>query len=95
MWEESISPIKEAEKVNIPLFVIHGSVDQRVPPEHARKYIKALEKHGIPHKSMWLEGADHFYSTLFYRHNVKFYTALIDFLANDCFGNDESVASND
>ena len=44
---------------------------------------------------MWLEGADHFYSTLFYRHNVKFYTALIDFLANDCFGNDESVASND
>jgi hypothetical protein len=26
---------------------------------------------------------------------VKFYTALIDFLANDCFGNDESVASND
>ena len=95
MWEESISPIKEVEKVNIPLFVIHGSVDQRVPPEHAEKYIKALEKHGIPHKSMWLEGADHFYSTLFYRHNVKFYTALIDFLANDCFGNDESVASND
>ena len=95
MWEESISPIKEAEKVNIPLFVIHGSVDQRVPPKHARKYIKALKKHGIPHKSMWLEGADHFYSTLFYRHNIKFYSALIDFLENDCFGNEGRVASND
>ena len=60
MWEESISPIKEVEKVNIPLFVIHGSVDQRVPPEHARKYIKALQKYDIPHKVMWLEDADHF-----------------------------------
>jgi len=95
MWEESISPIKEVENVNIPLFVIHGSVDQRVPPEHAEKYIKALKKHGIPHKSMWLEGADHFYSTLFYRHNIKFYSALIDFLENDCFGNEGIVASND
>jgi len=93
MWEESVSPIKEVENVNIPLFVIHGSVDQRVPPEHAEKYIKALKKHGIPHKSMWLEGADHFYSTLFYRHNMKFYSALIDFLANDCFGDKEMAAA--
>jgi dipeptidyl aminopeptidase/acylaminoacyl peptidase len=94
MWEESVSPIEEVEKVNIPLFVIHGDVDQRVPPEHAEKYIKALEEHKIPHKALWLEGADHFYSTLFYRHNIKFYSALIDFLANDCFGDKESVASN-
>ena len=95
MWEESVSPIEEVEKVNIPLFVIHGDVDQRVPPEHAEKYIKALEEHKIPHKAMWLEGADHFSSTLFYRHNIKFYSALIDFLANDCFGKDTSLASND
>jgi dipeptidyl aminopeptidase/acylaminoacyl peptidase len=95
MWEESISPIKEVEKVNIPLFVIHGSVDQRVPPEHARKYIKALQKYDIPHKAMWLEDADHFSNTLFYRHKIQFYPALIDFLEKDCFGNEEGVASND
>ena len=95
MWEESVSPIEEVEKVNIPLFVIHGDVYQRVPPEHAEKYIKALEEHKIPHKAMWLEGADHFSSTLFYRHNIKFYSALIDFLANYCFGKDTSLASND
>jgi dipeptidyl aminopeptidase/acylaminoacyl peptidase len=95
MWEESISPIKEVEKVNIPLFVIHGSVDQRVPPEHARKYIKALQKYDIPHKAMWLKDADHFSNTLFYRHKIQFYPALIDFLEKDCFGNEEGVASND
>ena len=92
MWEDSISPIKEVEKVNIPLFVIHGDVDQRVPPKHARKYLAALEKAGIPHKSLWLEGADHFSDTLFYHHNVKFYTELLDFLDNDCFPKDGSLA---
>jgi dipeptidyl aminopeptidase/acylaminoacyl peptidase len=92
MWEESISPIKEAQNVNIPLLVIHGSVDQRVPPEHATKYIKALEKYNIPHKAMWLDGADHFYSTLFYRHNIKFYSAMLDFLETDCFGDKQSLA---
>jgi len=95
MWDDSISPINEVEKVNIPLFIIHGDVDQRVPPEHAEKYIKALEEHQIPHKAMWLEGADHFSSTLFYRHKIEFYPALIDFLANDCFGDKESVASKE
>mgnify|MGYP002055849515 FL=1 len=78
--------------MNIPLMIIHGDVDQRVPPKHARKYISALEKAGIPHKTMWLEGADHFYSTLFYRHNIKFFAGLLDFLETDCFGDKQSLA---
>ena len=93
MWDDSISPIDEVEKVNIPLFIIHGDVDQRVPIKHARKYTTALEKAGIPHKTLWLEGADHFYSTLFYHHNVKFYTELLAFLDNDCFQDDGGIAS--
>jgi dipeptidyl aminopeptidase/acylaminoacyl peptidase len=95
MWEESISPIEEVKNVNVPLFIIHGDVDQRVPPMHAKKYIRALEENQIPHKAMWLEGADHFSSTLFYKHKIKFYTALIDFLENDCFGKNTGLASND
>ena len=93
-WEESMSPIKEVAKVNVPLLVIHGDVDQRVPPKHARKYILGLEEADIPHKTMWLEGADHFYSTLFYRHNIKFYSGLLDFLENDCFGKSDGLAAN-
>lgn len=84
MWDDSISPIKEAANVNIPLLVVHGDVDQRVPPLHAKKYIKALEKNNIPHKKLWLEGADHFYSTLFYNHQEDLYTNLLSFLKNDC-----------
>ena len=83
-WDGSVSPIKEVEKVNIPLLVIHPSADQRVPPEHYYKYVKALDKAGIPYKSLLLDGADHFYTTLFYDHKLDLYESILDFLAHDC-----------
>ncbi len=83
-WDDSISPIKEAAKVNVPMLIVHGDVDQRVPPDHVRKYLKLLDEHGKNYQYVELEGADHFTDTLFYDHQLKFYRAMIDFLANDC-----------
>jgi len=83
-WDDSISPIKEVDKVNVPLFVIHGTIDQRVPPKHSKKYVAALKKAGKPHKYMELKNADHFSDTLFYDHKIKFYPAMLDYLKNDC-----------
>ena len=83
-WDESISPIEEVEKVNIPLLVIHGSVDQRVPPAHARKYMDEVKKHGKKVTYVELDGADHFSNTLFYDHQKKLYESIIGFLRNDC-----------
>ena len=84
MWDDSVSPLDEAEKVNVPMLIVHGSVDQRVPPDHARKYLKLLDEHDKSYKYVELDGADHFYSTLFYNHQLDFFTAMTDFLANDC-----------
>lgn len=84
MWDDSVSPIKEAAKVNVPMLIVHGDVDQRVPVEHARKYIKALTEHGKAHKYIELEGADHFSNTWSFDHELEYYTAMMDFLANDC-----------
>ena len=84
MWDDSISPLEEVDKVNVPMLIIHGDVDQRVPPDHAKKYFRALDKIGKPYKALWLEGADHFSSTLFYRHQIALYETMIDFLKNDC-----------
>ena len=84
MWDDSISPLEEVEKVNVPMLIIHGDVDQRVPIDHANKYLKALDKVGKPYKYVELEGADHFSNTLFYRHQIKLYESIIDFLRNDC-----------
>jgi dipeptidyl aminopeptidase/acylaminoacyl peptidase len=84
MWEDSVSPIKEVERVNVPILLIHGDVDQRVPPAHVRKYLRDLEKYNKPHKYVELEGADHFSNTLFYDHQITLYRSMIDFLKNDC-----------
>ncbi len=104
IWTEvyqygAIQPTEEVAKVNVPILLIHGSVDQRVRPRQARMYLKELEKQNKPYKFVELEGADHFYSTLFYEHQIELYTSIIDFLANDCGPNglsaDLSVASSE
>jgi dipeptidyl aminopeptidase/acylaminoacyl peptidase len=84
MWTDSISPVREVEKVNVPILLIHGSVDQRVPPAHAKKYAKALEDNGKSFEYVELEGADHFYDTLYFEHQIKLYESMIDYLKNDC-----------
>jgi dipeptidyl aminopeptidase/acylaminoacyl peptidase len=84
MWDDSISPVEEAEKVNVPMLLIHGDVDQRVPPDHAKKYRKLLDKHNKNYKYLELEGADHFSRTLFYNHQYDLYTSMSEFLNNDC-----------
>jgi len=84
MWRDSINPIKEVSKVNVPILLVHGDVDQRVPPAHVRKYLDELEKYNKPYKYVELEGADHFSNTLFYDHQILLYQSMIDYLKNDC-----------
>lgn len=82
-----LSPIEHADKLAMPLFIIHGDIDQRVPVEQSRLMVKKLKSLGKPHKYLELEGADHFYNTLYYNHKAKFYPAMIDWLENSCFTN--------
>ena len=84
MWDDSISPLKEAEKVNVPMLIVHGDVDQRVPLDHARKYLDALDRYNKDYEYVELKGADHFSNTLFFHHQLELYESLIGFLENDC-----------
>lgn len=84
MWDDSVSPLKEAEKVNVPMLIIHGDVDQRVPPAHARKYLAELDRYNKDYEYVELKGADHFSNTLFYDHQYTLYRSLIGYLENDC-----------
>ncbi len=83
-WDESLSPIDKAADVNVPLLLIHGDVDQRVPFKHFTKYTASLDKNNIPYQSLVLKGADHFSNTLTYDHKSDFYTKLVDYLKTDC-----------
>lgn len=84
MWDDSVSPMNEISKINVPILMIHGSVDQRVPLEHAEKYVKALEDAGKDYQYVELEGADHFSNTLFYDHKIVLYQSLLAYLKNEC-----------
>lgn len=84
MWDDSISPLDEVAKVNVPMLLIHGNVDQRVPIAHAKKYRKLLDQHHIDYTYLELDGADHFSNTLFYRHQIALYEAIMNFLKKDC-----------
>lgn len=83
-WDGAVSPIKEVKKINVPMLIVHGDNDQRVPPEHFDKYIDELDRAGIDYKKLILEGADHFSDTLFYHHKIALYETMLDFFENDC-----------
>lgn len=84
MWDDSISPLEEVDKVNVPVLLIHGDVDQRVPVDHAEKYLTKLGNAEKQHTYVELEGADHFSNTLFYDHKTLLYTSILNYLANEC-----------
>ncbi len=81
---DGVQPVEEVPNVNIPIFLIHGSVDQRVRPRQARLYLAQLNKYQKDYKYLELDGADHFSDTLFYNHKIALYEGIIDFLKNDC-----------
>ncbi len=83
-WETAVSPIDEAEKVNIPLLLIHGDGDARVSLDHVTKYRRLLDRHEKDYEYIELKGAAHFYSTLNYNHREQFYGAMLRFLKEDC-----------
>ena len=57
----SIQPLEALRRFGGPVFVIHGTGDQTVPPESAQLYFDALRAE----KSLMLvEGADHTYSSV-------------------------------
>ncbi|MEM9600410.1 MAG: prolyl oligopeptidase family serine peptidase [Pseudomonadota bacterium] len=83
-WDGSVNPIDLAGQVDMPLMILHGSIDQRVPLKHADKYIDALKSAGKDFEYIELKDADHFSDTLNYDHKVEAYPAMINFLKKDC-----------
>ena len=78
------SPLEHVEDVNVPILVIHGDIDGRVPVKQSRLFVKELERLNKDHKYVELKGADHFSDRLYYRHKVKFYSELLDWLKTKC-----------
>lgn len=72
------SPVNLADKLKVPVFLAHGSIDRRTPPIHAEMMRDALKKAGNPPEWMYVEGEGHgFYAE---KNRKAFYEKLEAFL---------------
>lgn len=46
------SPVYQADKIKVPVFLVHGSEDVRVPMSHFEQLTQAFEKHDINYKTL-------------------------------------------
>ncbi len=73
-----ISPVNHADKLKIPVFLIHGGQDTQVPPAHADRMRSALQKVGNDPQWLMERAEGHGFYTL--RARTAFYTQLLTFL---------------
>lgn len=57
---DTISPLKHADKINVPLLLVHGTADTRVPFSQSRKLHEALARLGKPHEWVVYKDETHF-----------------------------------
>lgn len=72
------SPVRLAEKINIPVLLVHGDQDRVVRVEHSRKMLKVLEKHNKDVIYIEQEGGNHFLSNE--KHRVELFKEMQLFL---------------
>jgi dipeptidyl aminopeptidase/acylaminoacyl peptidase len=58
---EAISPLRQAEAIDVPLLVAHGALDTNVPIGEARRIVAALTDLGRPVEYLELPGEGHEY----------------------------------
>lgn len=57
-----VSPINHASRTSIPILVIHGKKDRRVPFAQSKTYVDRLKKAGKAHEFFIQPEGDHFFS---------------------------------
>lgn len=76
---EAISPLRQADAIDVPLLVVHGELDTNVPVGEARRIVAALEELGRPVEYLELPGEGHEYRRAASR--ARLLTDLVRFFA--------------
>ncbi|WP_336362833.1 S9 family peptidase [Halalkalicoccus salilacus] len=74
---ESISPINNVERIEAPLFVLHGENDPRVPVGEAEQIAEKASEH-VPVETLIFEDEGHGFTKL--ENRIEAYTRIAEFL---------------
>jgi len=72
------SPALQAERVQAPVLLVHGTADRVVPVDQSEDMAKALRRAGKPYRFIEQEGGDHYLSRN--EDRLQFFQALESFL---------------
>ncbi|MEM7016888.1 MAG: S9 family peptidase, partial [Pseudomonadota bacterium] len=75
---DQLSAMEHIEKISIPLLLVHGDIDRRVPINQSRNFVKKLEGRQVDYQYIEQTGGDHHLSLE--EHRLEFFTALDKFL---------------
>lgn len=73
------SPIRQVERIDVPLLIAHGDADRAVMIEQSRELVAALERAGKPYRYIEQPDGDHYLSNQ--SHRIQFFEAMDSFLA--------------
>jgi acetyl esterase/lipase len=73
------SPALNADRIQAPVLLVHGTADRSVPVDQSRDMASALKREGKPHRYIEQPGGDHHLSR--YSHRLEYFKALEAFLA--------------
>jgi dipeptidyl aminopeptidase/acylaminoacyl peptidase len=72
------SPLKNVDKIALPLLIVHGDVDRSVMIEQSREFVAALEKAGKDYT--YIEQANGNHHLSLESHRIEFFEAMDKFL---------------
>ncbi|RLN01476.1 S9 family peptidase [Haloarcula sp. Atlit-7R] len=75
---ESISPINNVDRIDAPLFVLHGANDPRVPVSEAEQIAEQAAERGVPVEKLVFDDEGHGISKR--QNRIEAYIAVVEFL---------------
>src|SRR5688572_29835223 len=60
---DTVSPLRQAERLNVPVLIGHGEQDIRVPVAQSRDLVRALTRRGAPVESVFYPKSGHDFTT--------------------------------
>jgi len=87
----AISPVNQAARIKVPVFLAAGGEDETAPIAHSKRMEQALQAAGVPVETLYYGTEGHGFFTT--EHQVQYYTKLLDFLGRNIGGAADATAS--